>query len=86
MNRFSESEQAGRRLVLTRIDSLAVEDPSKVAIYQAISFDPSVHFVVTYGQLSNIINRLAWWLAGSLRGKARDMTIAYCLYRQLLFD
>ncbi|KAL4952998.1 hypothetical protein BDW69DRAFT_12243 [Aspergillus filifer] len=77
MNRCSESEQVGRRLVLTRIDSLAAEDPSKVAIYQAISFDPSIYFNVTYGQLSNILNRLAWWLAESLHGEASDITIAY---------
>ncbi|KAL4969489.1 uncharacterized protein BDV14DRAFT_84293 [Aspergillus stella-maris] len=86
MNCCTEAEQVGRRLVLTRIDSLATEGASKVAIYQAISFGPSVRSDVTYEQLSNIINRLAWWLAESLHGKTRDITIAYCLHRPLLFD
>ncbi|RDW86636.1 NRPS-like enzyme [Aspergillus mulundensis] len=77
MDRFKESKQAGRRLLVNYIDAIAVENPTKVVFTQIISFDPPVQFEVTYQALSNIINCQAWQLTESLHGKARNTTIAY---------
>lgn len=77
MDRFNESKQVGCRLLPNYIDATAFEDPTKLAIVQTISFDPLVKYDVTYRDLSNIINRLAWWIAESLHGKAKDTTIAF---------
>ncbi|KAL3457865.1 hypothetical protein BJX64DRAFT_292717 [Aspergillus heterothallicus] len=77
MDRQHESKKVGRRLLLNYIDAVAAENPTKAIIAQFISFEPEVHFKLTYQDLSNIINRLAWWIDESLQGKAKAATVAY---------
>ncbi|KAA8649496.1 putative secondary metabolism biosynthetic enzyme [Aspergillus tanneri] len=79
MERHHESKQVGRRLLLNYIDAVAAENPTMVAITQVVSFEPNpVHFNITYQDMSNLINRLAWWLDETYpKRKTKDITIAY---------
>ncbi|KAL2854906.1 hypothetical protein BJY01DRAFT_231842 [Aspergillus pseudoustus] len=65
MDRQHESKQVGRRLLLNYIDAVAAENPTKAVITQFITFEPDFRFTLTYQDLSNIINRLAWYLGPS---------------------
>ncbi|KAL4810243.1 hypothetical protein BDV18DRAFT_166669 [Aspergillus unguis] len=75
MDRLKELRQVGRRLLPNYIDAMAVDNPRKLAFIQAVSLHPPARFDITYQDLSNLINRLAWWLAESLHGKARDLLL-----------
>ncbi|KIA75916.1 NRPS-like enzyme [Aspergillus ustus] len=84
MDRQHESKQVGRRLLLNYIDAVAIENPTKAVITQFITFEPDVQFTLTYQDLSNIINRLAWWLDESLQGKSKGATVAVPIHEHLI--
>ena len=75
-----EKPRYGRRLLVSRIDELAVSSPSGVwASFPSSSDLHSVEFQrVNWSTLANAVNRVAWWLQATLGGGSDDFeTLAY---------
>lgn len=70
----------GRRLLVSRVDELAVSSPSGIwASFPSSSDLRSVEFQdVDWSTLANAVNRVAWWLEATLGGGSDDFdTLAY---------
>ena len=67
----------GRRLIASRIDELAHQNPNAVWI-SISSARPAEGFRdVTWGEGANAINRAAWWLESKLGNGSGQGPIAY---------
>jgi hypothetical protein len=57
------TDNVGKRLLVNFIDEAARSSPSKRAVCQPVTIDSkNRNYFLTYGNIANIINRLAKWL------------------------